>query len=240
MADIKTNLFTIASDIRYFLLTGLETLPLTIGGALLLIGHFIGSYAMLFFLTGYLGLVPLAACLFNLAGNYFFGKDFMGGGKDAGNCNVITGSMDHEKSDMLISYWMAMIAFFIGYMFTNAYQLYSDAKDGITNPGLAISEAGLTLIQSQTINAMIVILAFTCIILYVRVVYSGCDFGLGNTPALILSLVLTVLFAVAGYGWYMLLAGVGQNRLSDIFGISNRVMTNTSMENLPYACLPSA
>jgi len=38
MEVIKTNLFTIATDIQYFLVTGLKTLPLTIGGTLLIIG----------------------------------------------------------------------------------------------------------------------------------------------------------------------------------------------------------
>jgi hypothetical protein len=61
--------------------------------------------------------------------------------------------------------------------------------------------------------------------------YSGCDSVIG--------MVLTSLFfGYAGYGWYKLLAMVGEDRLSDLFGIANRLLPPSAIQNKPIACLP--
>lgn len=234
MEYIRTNLTTIASDIRYFIVTGLETLPLTIAGTLLIIGFFVGNYAMLFFLVGYLMVVPALACLINAASP----KQFILGGKDSSVCNVVTGfplpGAKRETSDMFVSYWMAMVSFFIGYILHNSYSLYAKPSPSI-NPkdpqsGARVS-AGVALRQSQSITAMALIVALALAVLYVRM-WSSCDSYV--------SIVLGSLFAVGGWYWYVLLAKVGEDRLSDLFGIANRLMTNSALTNAPYACLPQA
>ena len=120
MEYIKTNLFTIVSDLRYFLLTGFETLPLTLGGTMLIIGNLTANYAMLFFLVGYLMVVPGALFLLNL----FSPKEFPYGGRDMDICNVNIETLSEDRSDMIVSYWMGMVSFFIGYMFTNTGSIY--------------------------------------------------------------------------------------------------------------------
>jgi len=230
----KTNLFTIASDLRYFILTGLETLPLTIGGTFLIIGHFIGNYAMLFFLVGYLMFVPFAAFIINLFAG-FAGKQFGWGGKDEDACNVITGfgtsaGVSREKNDMIVSYWMAMVGFFIGYMFTNAWSLYSKPSASGTDSDPKVAE-GVTLRQSQSITAMVLILILAVALIYIRF-WSSCDSWV--------SLILGGGFASIGWWWYTLLASIGEDRLSDLFGIANRLMTPSALINAPYACLPLA
>ena len=77
MDFLKSNLFTVASDIRYFLLTGLKTIPLTIGGVMLLVGMLTANYGMLFFVSGMFVLAPLAAFLFNFLNRS--GVDAQGG-----------------------------------------------------------------------------------------------------------------------------------------------------------------
>jgi len=234
MEYIRTNLTTIASDICYFLVTGLETLPLTIAGTLLIIGFFVGNYAMLFFLVGYLMIVPTLAFLINLISP----KQFILGGKDSSVCNVVTGfplpGAKRETSDMIISYWMAMISFFIGYILHNSYSLYAkESPSGDPNDpesGARVS-AGIALRQSQSITAMALIVGLALVVLYIRM-WSSCDSYV--------SIVLGALFGVGGWFWYTLLAKVGDDRLSDLFGIANRLMTTSAMINAPYACLPQA
>jgi hypothetical protein len=234
MEYIRTNLTTIASDIRYFIVTGLETLPLTIAGTFLIIGFFIGNYAMLFFLVGYLMLVPSIAFVIN----FFSPKVFLLGGKDADVCNVITGfsvpGSKRETQDMVVSYWMAMVSFFIGYILHNSYSLYAKPAPPI-NPkdpqsGARVS-AGVALRQSQSITAMALIVALALALVYIRM-WGSCDSYV--------SIAIGVVFGIIGWFWYTLLAKVGQDRLSDLFGIANRLMAPSALANAPYACLPMA
>ena len=234
MEYIRTNLTTVASDIRYFIVTGLETLPLTIAGTFLIIGFFVGNYAMLFFLVGYLMAVPSLAFVIN----FLCPKVFILGGKDADVCNVITGfsipGSKRETQDMVVSYWMAMVSFFIGYVLHNSYSLYAKPSPSI-NPkdpqsGARVS-AGVALRQSQSITAMALIVALALAVLYIRM-WSSCDSYV--------SIALGALFGVGGWFWYTLLAKVGQDRLSDLFGIANRLMAPSALADAPYACLPMA
>lgn len=236
----KTNLFTIASDIRYFILTGLETLPLTIAGTFLVIGLFVGNYAMLFFLVGYLLLVPSVAFGVNTVNSIVrswakWPKEFSWGGKDMDACNVVTGfgtsGIGRDKYDMAVSYWMAMVGFFIGYIFTNAWSLYEKPSASGTDSDPKIA-SGVTLRQSQSITAMVLILILAVSVLYMRLFYSSCDSWM--------SLILCGGFAGLGWWWYTLLSSIGEDRLSDLFGIANRLMTPSALVNAPYACLPQA
>lgn len=243
MEYIKTNLFTIISDLRYFLLTGFETLPLTLGGTMLIIGHLTANYAMLFFLVGYLMVVPGALFLLNL----FSPEVFSFGGRDMEVCNVNTETLSEKRSDMIISYWIGMVAFFIGYMFTNTASIYmkepgnpvTDGKgnvigpEGSTPPDPSLGarmEAGTTLRRTQTMMAFVALILIAFVAIAVRL-WSSCD-------GIVSILLGGGLGGGIGIGWYFLLAKVGDDRLSDLFGIANRLMVGTSLENLPYACLP--
>jgi hypothetical protein len=59
--DLETTLKDIMSDVKFFLKGGVTTLPLTIGGSMLIIGLFTSNYAMLFFLLGFLFAAPFVA-----------------------------------------------------------------------------------------------------------------------------------------------------------------------------------
>jgi len=252
--DLKSNLFTIASDIRYFVLSGFQTLPLTLGGMILIVSHFIGNYAMIFFLVGYMMLVPAIAFAINFASGMFgftspAGVTFPGGGKDSEVCNVLPIN-NTLKYDMIISYWMAMISFFIGYIMTNAVAIYQmvpvdpEEIDSTSKSNLAAKAAinsGIALRQSNTINAMAVIIALTFVIIYIRVFYSGCDWGEFSLVT-VLSVLAALGFGFLGYGWYKMLQKVddGSSRLADLFGIANRMMIPPALVNAPYACLPQA
>ncbi len=60
---------------------------------------------------------------------------------------------------------------------------------------------------------------------------TGCETKTGG--------VITILaFSSLGYGWFKLLSSVGQDRLSDIFGIANRLLAPSALKNGPIACIP--
>jgi hypothetical protein len=260
MEVVKTNLFTIATDIQYFLVTGLKTLPLTIGGTLLIIGLTVANYSMLFFLVGYLLAVPVIAFLFNVLMSMIKNDDnpdwlksiwpILYSGKDKTVCNVVGGVDGITKTDGFdntVSYWVAMTGFLLGYLITNAMTLYR--KETLyppvnVDPNTTTEEqakaqaaakdradAGAANRKSQTLMAIIILSLLICIIVYMRL-WDGCD-GF-------FSLLVGAAFGGIGVSWYNMLAKVGDDRLSDLFGIANRLMIPEAMFNAPYACLPQA
>ena len=237
MSVAKTNLFTIASDLRHFLLTGMQTLPLTLGGSLLLIGLFSANYPMLFFLVGYLIVVPLATFIVNLIGSAAgIATPFAYGGKDDGVCNVITRyeASDRAKNDMLVSYWMAMVSFFVGYIFGNGYSL--NVKDISPNPSATDPMSKSRLAEqtarreSYTLTSMILIGILFAGVIWYRTSYA-CD-GF-------VSIMISFLFVGLGWLWYFWLAAIADDRFSDLFGIANRLLQSSALLNMPYACMPT-
>ena len=84
--------------------------------------------------------------------------------------------------------------------------------------------------KSQAMFALVSIAIFAFIVLIFRW-NTGCEKGIG--------IVLTAVgFGAGGYFWYKLLSEVGQGRLSDIFGIANRLLVPSAIKNGPIACVP--
>jgi hypothetical protein len=232
----------IIGDIRTFLYGGVLTLPLTIAGTMSILGLFTANYAMLFFLVGYLILAPLGATIFNFTLNTLFaGKSFNPfKARTTDVCRLVipfttlpnpVGSSDET---VISSSWVAMISFFIGYIFTNAIQLYSrEAPDTtITVDSSSAPDLSSKVVtrKSQAIVAMISVIVFGLIVLGFRY-YTGCE----SITGMILTSFLFVFF---GYGWYKALSSVGQDRLSDLFGIANRLLPPSAISNGPIACVP--
>ena len=84
--------------------------------------------------------------------------------------------------------------------------------------------------KTQAIIAMISTIVFALIALGFRY-YSGCENMLG--------MILTTFgFVFLGHGWYKALSAVGQDRLSDLFGIASRLLPPSAINNAPIACIP--
>jgi hypothetical protein len=277
MDFLKTNLFTVASDIRYFLLTGLKTLPLTIGGIMLLVGMLTANYGMLFFVSGMFVLAPLGAFLFNFLMSALFDKQglvaavlgsvgssgemssatraVLFSARDRNVCNVVGkwDGVDQNRIslDLSVSYWITMTFFFVGYMFTNATLLYLEpanypvASNGSTdaagNPmdpdAWGKADAGRTARRTQAVIAMIALSVLTLIVIFIRLLMKGISGSCDGPFSLFVGLLGG---GFLGALWYIALSRVGNQRLSDVFGIANRLMIPMAMVDKPYACLPQA
>lgn len=235
------SLKDIVSDIRIFLYGGILTLPLTIAGTLSIIGLFTANYAILFFLLGFLILAPLSAWGINKAlTSLLEGKSFNPfKGKTGDVCKLVvpystlpvgTG----QDISIISSEWVAMIAFFIGYIFTNGLELYNrespDSTLTVTSTSASDLSTMVTNRKSQAIIAMISVIVFALIVFGFRF-YTGCESTLGM-------ILTTIAFVFAGHGWYKALSKVGQDRLSDLFGIANRLLPPSAINNAPIACVP--
>jgi hypothetical protein len=236
------SLKNILSDIRVFLYGGILTLPLTLAGTLLIIGTFTANYAILFFLIGFLILTPLISGILDfILGGLFVGKSFNPFKAKTGDiCKLIIpystmkAPVTTEDLNVVMSSWVAMVSFFLGYLFHNAYQLYYRKSEDISiNVNRGPSPEIQTKImnrRAQAVLAMISIILFGIIALGYRF-YTGCESVFG--------MILTILlFVPAGYSWYYLLSLVGQDRLSDLFGIANRLLPPSALNNGPVACIP--
>jgi hypothetical protein len=235
------SLKDIISDIRIFLYGGILTLPLTIAGTLSILGLFTANYAILFFLVGFLVLTPFVATILNfLLGAVFTGKSFNPFKAKTGDiCKVLIPYAtlpisSGEDSTVIASNWVAMIAFFVGYIFTNGLELYTrespDSTITITSTSGSDLNTKVTNRKSQAIIAMISVIVFALIVFGFRF-YTGCESTLGM-------ILTTIAFTFMGHGWYKALSKVGQDRLSDLFGIANRLLPPSAINNAPIACVP--
>ena len=236
------NLRGIISDIRIFLYGGILTLPLTIAGTLSILGLFTANYAILFFLIGYLLLTPAVAFGLNTGLDAIFSYTSFNPfkAKFGDICKVVIpfsqipiGSAQADAT-VISSSWVAMVAFFIGYIFTNGLELYNRETPAntltVTSTSASDLDKKVTNRRTQAIIAMISTIVFALIVLGFRY-YSGCESMWG----LILT---TFAFVFAGHGWYKALSNIGEDRLSDLFGIANRLLPPSAINNAPIACVP--
>jgi len=246
------SLKDILLDIKAFFYGGIRNLPFSIAGTFLLIGLGTANYAILFFLLGYLLLTPCFTNLFNFFGN-LLPSDMLDPYKSqlTDNCHVISSSStfynkNKEPESVLFNPWTTMIASFFGYIINNAFHLYTrdgesdsitvgyssyDGKNPDDNKKPTPNKVNKTSQRkNQSIMAIISIL-FSLIIVIVYRLYSECE----KWISLIFG---TVFFFFFGFTWYYLLSLVGQDRLSDLFGIANRLLPPSAIRNDPVACIP--
>lgn len=227
----------VITDMQGFLYGGILSLPLVIGGTMLILGLFTANYAMLFFLVGFLVIAPLGAGLLDFLLQFLPTSWTQVMRSDV--CRVIqpfttlqnpTGKQ--EASTSVITPWLAMTTFFLGYMGANASQLYTrpqTADPNLTMDSSAAPDKRTTARTSQAMLAMVSVILLTVVVLWFRYKI-GCESVMGL-------LLTTAAGGSAGYGWYNMLSVVGQDRLSDLFGIANRLMPPSAFRNGPVACM---
>lgn len=228
------------NDIRIFLYGGMRSLPLTIAGTLLVLGLFTANYAMLFFLVGYLLLVPLLSGFLGWLLKFVFdGTDyFQGISSDVCGVTIPYSTLNSikptTKETTVLSPWLAMVSFFFGYIGYNAKELYTYETTSsdfmVTTDNSPDIENKTTTRRTQAIIGLCMLVIVVIATLYYRN-KTGCE-SLG-------SFILTIgMFGSLGWTWYGFLSKVGQNRLSDMFGIANRLISPSAMKNGPIACIP--
>jgi len=149
-------------------------------------------------------------------------------------CNLlIVPTQGAKPFKTFVSAWTTMMAFFFVYIGTNAMSIhqrpveYPPKADTATK---VAADAKAALRRTQTSLGLVVIVILAVAFFTIRIFVSGCDTVLGSSVGIIL-------FGVLGWSWYVLLSIEGNDRLADLFGIANRLMTQTALANAPYACL---
>ena len=213
-----TNLFTIASDIKYFLLSGYQALPFVIGGTFTVLGLYTAQFSMLFFLIGYLLITPFLTLILNFGASIvipFSQKDapwLLSPDDDICNMLSIPKGEDADSMKTIITPWLSMVAFFLGYTAMNGYSILQKTVEYPPKADQATKKAmdnKAMLRRSQATVGLIAIFVLAVFILIVRSFVTGCDSIVGAF--------LSILFAGFGASWYLLLSVNNNDRLADVF-----------------------
>lgn len=237
----SSSIVSIIGDIRTFLIAGQQNFPLAIAGTLLIIGLMSANYAMLFLLIGFLFLTPILATLVNM------GLDFLNSFLPE-SIAALTRIQKNDLCDLVIKFpssattitstgavslWLAMTTFLMAYLLTNAIAMLNYKTEYPANATDEIKSEIDDKVKSRTTQAIIAISMIVIIFLAMALgrLRSGCE--------TIAGIIITIgIFGYFGYQWYDSLASVGNNRLADIFGIANRLLSPNAVGNAPVGCLP--
>jgi hypothetical protein len=230
------SLRDLLTDIHVLLRSGMTSLPLTIGGTMLLLGLCTANYAILFFLVGFLILVPSLVGGVNALASYMqwdFCKMTL---HDV--CRLVVpfqvqDSQGAKEEYVVITPWMTMMGFFLAYLLQNATVLYTRESPETPIDETTPDIQGKTVTRkTQALISLVTIVVFILIVIKNRY-DGGCEGVLRILGA-------SVIGGLLGVGWYSLLREVGQDRLSDLFGIANRLLPPSALANKPIACLPES
>jgi len=224
------NLQSIISDIKVFLYGGFQTLPLTMAGTLLLLGLFTANYSVLFFLTGFLLLTPLLTMGLNSLMAWLKWDSEL-----SKSCNAIIPfpTVTNETEKLGVSYWLTMGIFMFSYLISNAVALYTVEAQIPEKANEAIKsdlQQKAMYRKSQMIISLIMLALISIIFIAVRLT-SGCDTGFGLAVAI-------VPVTLLGITWFSILSANKNTRLSDLFGVSNRLLAPNATSDSADVCLP--
>ena len=213
---------------RNLLSQGFRSLPVLLGGAILVLGLSQGNINLLFFFVGLCILAPTSALIINMLWELIFSNtpqwltppEVLWKLPDATASACAIYSIDNKIPPVILnvvpSYWVTMISFFVYYLYINAATLYTQQSSS------KAPESAVLARKSQTMSSMILIITIYMIIILLR--YStGCETALGMFIAYLLGTGIA-------YGWHSFMRSCGLGRLDDIFGISNRILPQQSYE----------
>ena len=243
----QDTLINIIKDVQQLIREGIQTLPVSIGATMIVIGLFTANYAMLFFLIGFLMITPGIAWLLNtfVAPLSEISEKFKIKQNDLCNINFkLLSDITQTDSDkkIIISEWLAMSLFFFGYMIMNAVKLIS--KDPNEDP--VSSESGspdnnfagmVSTRKTQAIVSIVSVLIVFCGIVYYRL-SAGCESFKTDLLSILVGVIACGSFFGLGFLWYYALSSVAEDRLSDLFGIANRLVSSSALVNGPIVCTP--
>lgn len=234
------TLSTILGDIKSFLVGGFINLPLTIVGTLLILSLMTANYAMLFMVIGILVGVPALWFVMHMLAE-FVGMSL--------NMPALFSIKKTDLSSLIGPYpirqvtegavyttasmWSGMMMFILGYLLYNAIDLYrieTVYPANMSETTKKMIDEGTSNRKSQAIVSILVITIITVGILLYRLV--------NGLEPLLSGGIGMILFGLAGAGWYSVLSSSMDGRISDVFGIANRILKPTAMLDQPLACLP--
>lgn len=239
------TLVNVISDLRTFLYGGMNTLPLTLAGTFLIFGLFSANYAILFFLAGYLLLVPISVnlvinpLLYLLVGFIPALKSiFESKGGDICGLSIPFRTLQNKASNesmVGVSTWTSMIFFLIGYIATNSITLLNRKSPQNSFTLTTSKESDTIADKSSNRTTQSIISIATIVIVSLVIVMFRYQSGCNTLFDLLFS---GSFFVYMGHLWYRWLSSFNEDRIADLFGIANRLLPPSAISNEPIACIP--
>jgi len=135
-------------------------------------------------------------------------------------CTILPGG-NFDSTSKVPSFYLAHIAFFIGYLLTNAFILFSKQKES------GGDEKAYNSRRYRSLMIMITLLVLYILLVTVRSNTSSCESSLGIFFS-------SSVFSSLGLSWY-LLANFCGCRSADLFGIANSIISEKVKS--PVVCL---
>ena len=215
-----------AQTARGFLERSFASLPMLIFGWALFVGATTGNVGMLVLAAGHATVAPLATWILHTLASFtgeWGQKAFTL--PAASSCSILPGRDVNpgERVFAVPSYWLAHIAFFFGFLLTNASSV-------LNMPASASADAEKVERRKSQVQ-MVQVLAWILFVLFVvvRVLVMGCE----TLPGVILG---SAIFWWIGVGWYQV-ARECSARDSDIFGIVQGILPDSASDPPPTTCI---
>ena len=203
-----------------------RTLPILIFGWSLFVGSTTGNIGLLVLALGHATVVPLATWILHSIASFFgsFGLANFTVAASA-TCSILPGGFTDptERVYAIPSYWLAHIAFFFGFLITNA-QYVLNMPSAENAPADKVERR-----KSQAQLVQILAWAFFVLFIIVRQVVMGCE----TIPGILLG---GLAFWWIGNGWYQF-ARECSAKDSDLFGIVQGILPPSATEAPPMACV---
>ena len=239
------RLLDILKDMQVFVYGSIANLPLCLGATMLLFGLFTCNYAMLFFLIGFLLATPLIATAGNTLAEFLkmdmFAvnkSDMCGISTEFRTTPIATGAKEY----VIISNWFAMMLFFGGYIFMNAVQMVTKPEEVDKNVKDVATDSTANKVFNRISQASSSIALITLLLIGIIIyrIASPCESFMNHSWWLggIILVGLAAFYVSGGVGWYYMLSQIGEDRLSDLFGIANRLLPPGAFQKGPMACMP--
>jgi hypothetical protein len=217
---------SLAPTIRGLLERSFVSLPILIFGWSLFVGSTTGNIGLLVLALGHATVAPLATWILHTLGSFLpeSTKPYITVPASA-TCNILPGGFVEESARVysIPSYWLAHIAFFFGFLITNATEV-------LNMPAAENAPADkVERRKSQAQLVQVLAIAFFILFVGVRVFVMGCE----TIPGVIFG---SLIFYFIGNGWYML-ARECSARDSDVFGIVQGILPPSASDPPPMTCV---
>jgi len=222
---------SVATGIRVtqnFISQGFRSLPVLLASTVFFLGLVQGNFNFLFFFVGFAILTPTLSLVTNILFEFLF--MYFNVPKSLWTvpnpCPLSSASFDSTGAACVVpSFWYPMSIFFFMYVLFNGIDLFN--RPAVPNA----SKVAVTVRQTQTMMSMILVSILIILVTIVRYI-SGCETALGMIVGLGIG-------SLTAYLWYSFVRACGLGRISDIFGISNRILPyQTNQDDNPTVCVP--
>lgn len=216
----------VAQTMRGLLEGSFRALPVLLFGWALFVGSTTGNIGLLVLALGQATVVPFATWILHSVASFFgnFAKvNFTV--PASSTCNILPGGFTDpmERVFSIPSYWLAQIAFFFGFLLSNAsYVLNMPAANNAPADKVERRKSQAQLVQ-------ILGWVFFALFIVVRSFVMRCE----TVPGVLLG---GLAFWWIGNGWYQF-ARECSAKDSDIFGIVQGILPSSATEGPPMACV---